>query len=130
MSDPVNHPNHYQSASGFECIQFTSLLTFELGNALKYLWRAGSKGGSSYRQDLEKALTYVRMSADKHEEPMCPLYKVRREIFDLVAQALESSLPEERHAAGRAILSRARGANDVFAEIELQRLLDGIGGAQ
>lgn len=44
--DVVNHPPHYTSdKSGVECIQITRHRTFNIGNAIKYLWRAGLKDG-------------------------------------------------------------------------------------
>jgi len=57
--DPVNHPKHYTShPSGIECIQVTRHMTFNIGNAIKYLWRAGQK--DSEIQDLEKAVWYIK----------------------------------------------------------------------
>ena len=42
MNDPVNHPKHYTSdPSGVECIDVVEHRTFNVGNAMKYLWRAG-----------------------------------------------------------------------------------------
>ena len=42
--DNVNHPAHYTSdPSGVECIQITRHRNFNVGNAIKYLWRAGLK---------------------------------------------------------------------------------------
>ena len=39
-NDPVDHPTHYTShPSGIECIQVTEHMNFNLGNALKYIWR-------------------------------------------------------------------------------------------
>lgn len=56
--DPVNHPKHYTShPSGVECIQITEHMGFNLGNALKYIWRADEKG--NVIQDLEKARWYL-----------------------------------------------------------------------
>lgn len=56
--DPVNHPKHYtEHPSGIECIQVTRHMTFNLGNAVKYLWRAGKKDPTI--QDLEKARWYI-----------------------------------------------------------------------
>ena len=44
MNDNVNNPKHYTShPSGVECIEIAEILPFNLGNALKYLWRAGKK---------------------------------------------------------------------------------------
>lgn len=42
--DAVNHPRHYTThPSGVECIQVTEHMAFNLGNAVKYIWRAGLK---------------------------------------------------------------------------------------
>jgi hypothetical protein len=58
-SDSVNHPSHYTShPSGVECIQVTEHMNFNLGNATKYIWRAGLKSDDPI-QDLQKALWYV-----------------------------------------------------------------------
>lgn len=58
VHDPVNHPSHYTShPSGVECITVTEHMSFNVGNAIKYLWRAGQKGAQL--QDLEKARWYV-----------------------------------------------------------------------
>lgn len=57
LEDPVNSPSHYTShPSGVECIQITEHMNFNLGNAMKYLWRADLKGGV---EDLEKAAWYI-----------------------------------------------------------------------
>lgn len=56
--DAVNHPSHYTThPSGVECITITEHMNFNLGNAMKYIWRAGLKGNE--RQDLEKAIWYI-----------------------------------------------------------------------
>ena len=56
--DPVNHPAHYTShPSGIECIQITRWMNFNLGNAIKYIWRAGNKGNAL--EDLKKARWYL-----------------------------------------------------------------------
>lgn len=58
MTDPVNHPAHYTAhPSGVEAIQVTRHMNFNLGNAMKYIWRAGLKGSAI--QDLEKAVFYL-----------------------------------------------------------------------
>lgn len=60
MEERVNHPKHYnQHPSGVECIQVVRWFNFNLGNAIKYIWRAGSKPGSSALEDLEKAKWYI-----------------------------------------------------------------------
>lgn len=58
--DPVNRPSHYtQHPSGIECIEVTEHFNFCLGNAIKYIWRAGLKSKDP-TQDLEKAIYYIR----------------------------------------------------------------------
>jgi hypothetical protein len=59
--DVINHPSHYTSdPSGVECIQITRHRNFNIGNAIKYLWRAGLKDGNSNTQDLKKAIWYLQ----------------------------------------------------------------------
>ena len=56
--DQVNHPKHYVShPSGVECIEITEHMNFNLGNAIKYIWRASLKGKEI--EDLRKARWYV-----------------------------------------------------------------------
>lgn len=56
--DPVNHPPHYTAhPSGIECIQVTEHMSFCLGNAVKYIWRADLK--SKTIEDLQKAIWYI-----------------------------------------------------------------------
>lgn len=58
-NDPVNHPQHYRShPSGIECIQVTEHMGFNLGNAIKYLWRADLKNDAI--EDMEKSVWYVQ----------------------------------------------------------------------
>lgn len=59
MSDTVDHPEHYTShPSGVECIQITEHMGFNLGNAIKYIWRADLKGDAV--EDLRKAAWYLQ----------------------------------------------------------------------
>lgn len=63
-AEAVNHPVHYTShPSGVECIQITEHFNFCVGNAIKYLWRAGLKGEAI--EDLEKALWYVNRELER-----------------------------------------------------------------
>lgn len=57
MNDPVHHPKHYgKGLFSCECIAISRHMTFNAGNAFKYVWRHQDKGGL---QDLEKALVYL-----------------------------------------------------------------------
>jgi hypothetical protein len=58
MQDPVNKPRHYtEHPSGVECIQITEHMGFNLGNALKYIWRCDLKLDAV--EDLRKARWYL-----------------------------------------------------------------------
>lgn len=66
MTDPVNHPAHYtEHPSGIECIQITEHMGFNLGNAVKYIWRADLKGSAI--EDLEKARWYIDRELTKRD---------------------------------------------------------------
>ena len=59
--EEVNHPDHYLQSTGFEVIDVIEAwnLNFCLGNAVKYIARAGIKNPEKKRQDLEKAVWYI-----------------------------------------------------------------------
>jgi hypothetical protein len=66
FDDPVNHPTHYTShPSGVECITVVEHFNFCIGNAIKYLWRAGLKDKGDYLQDLRKAAWYVQREIER-----------------------------------------------------------------
>ena len=61
IDDEVNQPSHYTShPSGIDCIEITRHHDFAIGNAIKYLWRAGLKNSNNEIQDLEKAVWYIQ----------------------------------------------------------------------
>jgi hypothetical protein len=65
-NDEVNHPPHYiRHPSGVECIVIAELMTFNLGNVLKYIWRAGEKGPAL--TDLKKAQWYLTREIERIE---------------------------------------------------------------
>lgn len=73
--DNVNHPSHYtKHPSGVECIDITRHYYFSVGNAIKYLWRAGLKEDSSMSnidkeiEDLKKAVWYINDRIKQLEE--------------------------------------------------------------
>lgn len=66
MAEAVNHPKHYTShPSGVECITITEHMGFNVGNAIKYLWRADEKGRAL--EDLRKAEWYIRREIQRRE---------------------------------------------------------------
>jgi len=65
VSDPVNKPYHYTNhPSGVECIEITEHMNFCLGNAIKYIWRAGLKNANAI-EDLMKAEFYIKREIDR-----------------------------------------------------------------
>lgn len=64
MAEAVNHPKHYNAhPSGVECITVVEHMSFNIGNAMKYLWRADEKGAAL--EDLKKAAWYVQREIEK-----------------------------------------------------------------
>lgn len=62
--EKVNHPEHYREG-GMEVIDVINAFkhvrnSFALGNAVKYILRAGKKDESTYVEDLEKAVWYLQ----------------------------------------------------------------------
>lgn len=71
MSDPVNHPAHYETGK-YQCIDVMQevfgrevVAIFCRLNAFKYNWRSERKGG---REDLEKAVWYLRKYLELTDE--------------------------------------------------------------
>ena len=63
--DVVNHPAHYTShPSGVECVTIAEHMSFNVGNAVKYLWRAGLKSPDALT-DLRKAAWYVAREIER-----------------------------------------------------------------
>ena len=66
--DQVNHPTHYTSdPSGVEAIEITRHRNFNIGNAFKYLWRAGIKNEDTHIEDLKKAIFYIQDEINRLE---------------------------------------------------------------
>lgn len=66
MHDPVDNPQHYQTKYGLQVIDVIEKfeLNYNLGNAVKYILRAGKKDNEV--QDLRKAIWYIsRQIADR-----------------------------------------------------------------
>lgn len=67
QSEAVEHPSHYnQHPAGIECIDVAEHFNFNLGNGIKYLWRAGLKGPDP-AEDLRKARWYIEREIKRLE---------------------------------------------------------------
>lgn len=67
MSD-VDHPPHYGGADNpYEAIKVIEAwsLNFHLGNAVKYISRAGHKNPSAVKEDLQKAQWYLQRAIER-----------------------------------------------------------------
>jgi hypothetical protein len=65
--DVVNKPPHYtEHPSGIECIQVTEHMGFNLGNAIKYIWRCDLKKDAI--EDLKKAKWYIEREINRREQ--------------------------------------------------------------
>lgn len=77
MPESVHHPEHYGGAENpYEAIKVIQAwdLGYELGNAVKYIARAGKKPGTDARTDIDKAREYLtfwleRMAQDETPPP-------------------------------------------------------------
>ena len=65
-NDMVNHPSHYQG-NGYEVLDVIDdfKLNYSLGNAIKYILRAGKKDPNTYIQDIEKAIFMLQHEVNK-----------------------------------------------------------------
>ena len=67
-NDPVNHPSHY--TDGIEVIDYieSKQFPYHLGNAIKYISRAGKKNPAETVTDLRKAVWYLNRYIDLLEK--------------------------------------------------------------
>jgi len=141
MSENINHPAHYTShPSGVECVDIAEHLSFNLGNALKYLWRAGQKGGpEKEREDRKKALWYLRREwslsmLDPHDGPhghrnVCsPVIAALFAAKTLGAASRNTSGnvngEQRKDTALVGLLSKLTSTETVFSPADFQRLID------
>lgn len=68
-NDNVNHPSHYTSGN-IEVIDFIEdqKLDYHLGNAVKYIARAGKKDPDKFIEDLEKAIWYISRKIETYNK--------------------------------------------------------------
>lgn len=68
MTDNIKHPEHYCAGRKYEPIKVIDDwgLDYELGNALKYISRAGRKHNKI--EDLNKAIQYLQFEIEKEQK--------------------------------------------------------------
>ena len=104
--DLVNHPAHYAEDGQFsfpkaECIMLTRLLDFSVGNAVKYIWRAGFKGSAA--EDLRKALWYINdaIKMDRGRDSRTAAACIVRTLAKMLRPAPGNALAERKLTAIR-----------------------------
>lgn len=78
--EAVHHPSHYGGADDiYEHIKVAEALGwgYHLGNATKYIWRAGKKSRSTTIQDLKKAAWYLGREIQRLEGLAASAHAVR-----------------------------------------------------
>lgn len=99
--EAVNHPSHYNMhPSGVECIDIIEHMSFNIGSAIKYLWRCEYKNATPH-EDLKKALWYIQREIERADKET----NIDKTIQDLgyeaaikdsvVESALESIIPDD-----------------------------------
>ena len=83
MNDNVNHPAHYTDGN-IEVIDFIEdkQLGFHLGNAVKYISRAGKKDPDKYIEDLQKAAWYIAREIDRYNEEQAAYRKMMKRFIE------------------------------------------------
>lgn len=67
IKENVNHPKHYGGDTPYEVIKVLEawhIDDFCIGNAIKYIARAGKKDASTIIEDYKKAVWYIQHKID------------------------------------------------------------------
>ena len=116
-TDIINHPDHYKAdfpPVEIECIDITRHLPFTVGNAFKYLWRAGRKDPEKTLEDLHKALWYLGDALDHETKPVSP---AARAVFGLIPRS-----ETYRYFAMLGIVSGSLGMAEHHVELWIEEL--------
>jgi len=121
MPDDINNPTHYMTESGMEAIDVIEAfkLNYGLGNAVKYILRAGKKKGGTYSRDLRKAIWYLEREAKKLEKyPEVDSGFIPHKLQEIPAKKVEEY--HDRYSFGvpleiekpRSLLSQTMGSEE------------------
>ena len=127
MSDLINSPAHYTAhASGIEAIEICQSLDFCLGNAVKYIFRAGLK--DPVLQDLHKAAWYLRR-AHENGNGWCSAFPDQEAVLKVIDHEIRGSVLRDVLEATVLRLLTARPALFDLAlarvEREIERVQEG-----
>ncbi len=62
----IDHPSHYNWIEGVECIDVAENFPFNVGNAIKYIWRSERK--TDKRENIGKAIWYLQREIERMEK--------------------------------------------------------------
>lgn len=109
MHDAINHPSHYTDGK-IEVIDFIEdkQLGYHLGNAIKYISRAGKKDPSKTVEDLKKAVWYINRKISKMESGV-----------DIIEQRIiaDEQMEAKQRETHEQLVSRALKAIEKFCQI-------------
>ena len=94
--DPINHPSHYTEGRKYETIEVIEDwgLSYRLGNAVKYVSRAGRKDPAKTIEDLKKAVWYVEREIQALEGARSPYNVSYQDVLqDAAYEASNGSEP-------------------------------------
>ena len=92
--DPVNNPSHYAEGRQYEPIAVIEdwQLNYRLGNAVKYISRAGRKNNAI--EDLRKAVWYIEREIESLEGARSPYSVTYQDVLeDAACEASMGSVP-------------------------------------
>ena len=96
-NDNVDHPSHYQTENGLEAIEVIEAFfkeNYHLGNAFKYMARAGKKNDEL--EDIEKAIWYLeRYKKFLEEETFYALTPKGKAVADLIVAGYDVPITEK-----------------------------------
>lgn len=85
-----NNPNYYTwHPAAPECYKVAQEFTYNLGNALTYIWRAGRKPENTAVRDLEKAVDHLRFEIER----LRGLDSARNKPFSAAVDGLRGAFP-------------------------------------
>ena len=127
----VNHPDHYNQTD-FECIELVRHMSFNLGNAVKYLWRYEDKQDPI--EDLQKAAWYISDEIEHMEDKFrAPDSKLKTQALKALESLkanpknkLKAKAIEELYFAEHSLVHRTRSLN--IAKKLIQEIIEAQNG--
>lgn len=116
VNDIINHPSHYTDGK-FETIEAIESwqLGYHLGNAVKYISRAGKKSKDTELEDLRKARWYLKRYLDYHRDDT--------ESLSAIEYAVDKGLDQDLTLAVRYLAAQPKNFYVYHALAALERAI-------